>query len=95
MSVAVTVTFWQRATGGGSNTVIVKLCGALVSTPPFAVPPSSCSRTVTFATPIWLGASVKVNVPLGATAGCTENGAVLSLVTMKFSACPLHSAGRR
>ena len=32
-------------------TLMVKVCGALVSTPPLAVPPSSWMRTVTVAEP--------------------------------------------
>ena len=36
MRVAVTVTFWHSAIGGGSITVMVKVCVALVSTPPLA-----------------------------------------------------------
>ena len=39
-------------------TVIVNVCGALVSTPPFAVPPLSCSCTVTVADPVAPDASV-------------------------------------
>src|SRR2546425_1221252 len=35
-------------------TVMVKLCAGLVSTPPLAVPPSSCNCTVTVATPLEL-----------------------------------------
>ena len=38
--------------------VIVKVCGALVSVPPFAVPPVSCAVTVTVATPFALTAGV-------------------------------------
>ena len=46
---------------GGSLTgviVIVNICGALVSTPPFNTPPLSLSVTVTFATPFASGAAV-------------------------------------
>ena len=39
-------------------TVIVKVCAALVSTPPLAVPPLSCSVTVTVAVPLALAAGV-------------------------------------
>src|SRR6516225_5734194 len=39
-------------------TVIVNVCGALVSTPPLAVPPSSWARTVTVAHPLASGAGV-------------------------------------
>src|SRR5207249_813673 len=37
--------------GGTLLTVIVNVCGAPVSLPPLAVPPSSCRRTVTTALP--------------------------------------------
>src|SRR5262249_55190968 len=47
-------------------TAIVKVCGALVSTPPFATPPSSCAVTPMTAVPLAFGASVNVNVPDGA-----------------------------
>src|SRR5262245_3697154 len=57
-NVAVTVTFWQTATGTGSTIVIVKVCGAVVSDPPFAVPPLSTSLTVTVATPAMPAAGV-------------------------------------
>ncbi len=67
--------------------VIVKVCPALVSTPPLAVPPSSCACTVTVADPVAFAAGVKVKVPFAATAGCTENNAVLSLPTMKVTFC--------
>ena len=67
-------------------TVIVKVCGAEVSTPPLAVPPLSCSLTVTFAVPLTLGCAVYVSVAVGVDrrlpAG--ENSGLLSLVTMKF-----------
>jgi hypothetical protein len=39
-------------------TVMVKVQGAEVSRPPLAVPPLSCARTVTLATPWALGAGV-------------------------------------
>ena len=39
-------------------TVIVKVCVALVSTPPLAVPPSSVIVTVTVAVPLALAAGV-------------------------------------
>ena len=39
-------------------TVIVNVCGALVSTPPLAVPPLSWMLTVTVATPNASGAAV-------------------------------------
>ena len=37
-------------------TVIVNVCGSLVSTPPLAVPPSSWIRTVTVTVPLALAA---------------------------------------
>jgi hypothetical protein len=40
------------AVGAEAASVIVNVCGALTSTPPFAVPPSSCSRTVTRVLPV-------------------------------------------
>ena len=49
--------------------VIVNVCAALVSTPPFAVPPLSWILTVTIAEPFACGADVYVNVPEGLTAG--------------------------
>jgi hypothetical protein len=76
-----------------NKTVIVNVCGALVSTPPLAVPPSSCSRTVTVADPLALAAGVYVNVPFAAIVGCAVNSAVLSLPTIKFSVCPASFAG--
>src|SRR5712664_4686446 len=77
---------------GGVN-VMINGFGALVSTPPFATPPWSCSCTVTVAAPIAPAAGVKVSAPVADTAGCAENSAVLVVVTMKFSVCPLSSAG--
>src|SRR5438132_1067432 len=74
-------------------TVIVNVCGALASTPPFAVPPLSCNCTVTVAGPFAFAAAVKVSVPLAATAGCAENSALLLFVTMKLSACADSSGG--
>ena len=54
-------------------TVIVKVCGALVSTPPFAVPPVSLSTIVTSALPDTFALSAYDNEPLLNTAGCCEN----------------------
>src|SRR5262249_25895071 len=65
-------------------TVIVKLCGALVSTPPFAVPPSSWRSTVMVALPKALAAGVKESVPVGETAGPAPKRAAFVLpVTWK------------
>src|SRR5207244_806061 len=61
--------------------VSVNVCGAEVSLPPFAVPPSSCAVTVT------------VGVPFGATDGCTLKIALLSLVVVKETVCAFSSAG--
>jgi len=41
-----------------AGTLIVKVCTAEVSTPPLAVPPSSCSATETVALPLALAAGV-------------------------------------
>ena len=62
-------------------TVMVNVCGSLVSSPPLSVPPSSDSVTVTFATPLAFGARAYVSVPFGETAGWTLNSALLSLLT--------------
>ena len=74
-------------------TVIVKVCGAEVSTPPFAVPPLSLAVTVTVAEPLASAAGVKVSVPFELTAGCTENSELRLLVTVKLTVCPDSSAG--
>jgi len=42
--------------------VIVKVCGELVSTPPFAVPPLSCAVTVTVATVFLVAFGIKAAV---------------------------------
>src|SRR6266568_2316080 len=71
---------------GGSLTgliVIVNVTGAEVSTPPFAVPPLSCSVTVTVALPNAFGAEVKVSTPAAEIAGCTEKRALLLFDTLK------------
>src|SRR5262249_9296096 len=70
-----------------------KVCGALGSTPPLAVPPSSCATTVTIALPKASGAGVKVSLPVASTAGCALNRPLLSLVTLKLTVWPLSSAG--
>src|SRR5918996_4776005 len=74
-------------------TVIANVCGALVSTPPFAVPPSSWARTVTVAEPCAEGAGVKVSVPSTATAGCAANRPELSFVTRNDTDWADSSAG--
>ena len=48
---------------------MVKVTAAEVSAPPLAVPPSSCSVTVTVALPFAFAAGVKVSTPLGEMAG--------------------------
>ena len=68
----------------GGMTVMLKVCGALVSVPPLAVPPSSWMRTVTVAAPLAPNPGVKVRVPVGLTAGWAEKRALLSLLTMKL-----------
>ena len=50
-------------------TVMRNVCGADVSAPPFAVPPSSDSVSVIVALPYASVAGVKVSVPFEATAG--------------------------
>ena len=74
-------------------TVIVNVCGALVSAPPFAVPPESFATTVTVADPFAFAAGVNVSVPFDETAGCVENRPLLSLPTRKVSVWPDSSAG--
>src|SRR5438552_14054230 len=77
------------STGGSFTavTVIVNVIAEEVSTPPFAVPPSSCSCTVTVAVPFAFGAGVNVNTPAGEIAGCVLNSALLLLLTMKLTTC--------
>ena len=65
-------------------TVRVKVCGALVSTPPLAVPPLSMAVTVTVATPGVLP-GVKVSVPSLAIAGWVVKRALLLLLTWNAS----------
>ena len=71
----------------------MNVCGALVSTPPLAVPPLSCSCTVTSVLPLALGAGVNVSVPVAEIAGATVNSAGLAGVTRKLSVCAASSAG--
>src|SRR5437773_1644764 len=76
---------------------MVNVCGGLVSDPPLSVPPSSCNRTVTVATPFALAAGVYVSVPFGAIAGCVENKALLVFEThvgqVKSTTCAASFAG--
>ena len=70
------------------------LLGALLGTPPLAVPPSSCRRTVIVAEPNTLAAGVKVRSPVTASmAGGVGNNVVLSLLTTKLPVCPDTLAG--
>ena len=73
---------------------MVNVCGAEVSCPPLAVPPSSCSQTVTVAAPLALGAGRYVNMPVPASmAGGRANRAGLSVVVRKVSVWPASPAG--
>ena len=75
-------------------TVIVKVCGAEVSTPPLATPPLSDKVSVIVAAPAMPGARVYVSVPLVATAGPALKSAALVLpVTLKVSVWAASSAG--
>jgi hypothetical protein len=75
-------------------TVITNVCAALVSTPPFAVPPLSVSTSVIVAVPLAFASAVYVNVPLLATAGPTLKSAAFVLpVTVKLTVCALSFVG--
>jgi hypothetical protein len=74
-------------------TEMVNVCDALVSTPPFAVPPLSCSRTVTVAEPFAFAAGVYVNFPFESIAGSAEKRGSLFVVTRNVTVCPFSSAG--
>src|SRR5258708_2225690 len=81
---------------GGSLTgvtLMTNVCAALVSMPPLAVPPLSCSFTVTVAVPLALGAAVKLRVPDGVIVGWVVTRALLLLLTMKSSAWPGGAGG--
>src|SRR4030095_6062890 len=73
--------------------VMVNVWGALVSTPPFNVPPSSWLLTVTVALPNAVGAPGYVGVPVAEIAGGALNSALLSFVTMKSTGWVSSSAG--
>jgi hypothetical protein len=62
---------------------MVNVTDAEVSTPPFAVPPSSERLTVTVAVSFASAAGVKVSSPNGEIDGCTLNSDGLSLLTLK------------
>ncbi len=84
------------ATGGESTdvTVMVRLWGALVSTPPSAVPPLSDRVRLRVAEPLALLAGVKVRVPLVASAGPALNRPGLVLpVRLKVRLWPDSLAG--
>ena len=74
-------------------TAIVKVCVALVSSPPLAVPPLSLRETETVAVPFAFAAGVKVSTPVGETAGCTAKRALLSLETLNDTVWPDSLAG--
>ena len=61
-------------------TVIVKVCAALVSAPPLAVPPLSWIWTVTVAVPLALAAGVYVSLPVGVDRRLRGNSPLLSLL---------------
>src|SRR5437867_4695821 len=93
---SLTVTLPPPVNDGSSLTAVtvrVNVCGDEVSEPPFAVPPLSDSVTVTVALPNAFAAVVKVSTPLGESAGCTEKSALLSLLVLNETLCPLSSAG--
>ncbi len=64
-------------------TTIVKVCATERSTPPFAVPPLSCTCTVTTAEPLAFAVRVKVSVPSLAMSGWVEKRALLLLERTK------------
>src|SRR5262245_9159814 len=71
-------------------TVIVKLCGGDVSTPPLTVPPSSFRTSVIVAVPLAFDAEVNVNVPVGDTAGAALKSVGFVLpVTLNVSVWPV------
>src|SRR5947207_11825760 len=74
-------------------TVMVKVCGPLVSMPPFAVPPLSWRRTVTVATPLASAAVDYGNVAALDAAGGEEKSAALSELTRNETVCEDSLAG--
>src|SRR5262245_32186905 len=74
-------------------TVMMEVCGALVSTPPLKVPPSSFRMMVRVAAPFAFSAGVYVNVPVAEMAGAAANKAGLLLLIIKVSACADSFAG--
>ena len=73
--------------------VRVKVCAALVSTPPLAVRPLSCAVTVTVALPLAFVAGVKVSVPAAPIAGWALKRALASFVSVKLTVWADSSAG--
>src|SRR5437762_4294807 len=73
-------------------TVITNCTTAVVSTPPFATPPLSCSCTLTVAVPFAFATGVNVNTPAALIDGCALKSALLLFETMKLSACAASSA---
>lgn len=79
---------------GAGRTVIVNVCVALVSTPPFAVLPSSMTFSVTVAEPATPVAGVYVRSSLLAIAGAEANrGGLLFAVTLNESVWPASFVG--
>src|SRR5579872_985812 len=75
-------------------TLMLKVCGALVSTPPLEVPPLSCSVMVIAAVPFAFAAVVNVTTPVGLIDGPAEKSAGLVLpVTLKCTVWPDSLAG--
>src|ERR1043166_6331686 len=73
--------------------VMVKVWAALVSSPPLAVPPLSCSVTLTSAVPSRPGAGVKMRVPPDSTAGGLRKRDGLSFITWKATVCSASLVG--
>ena len=72
---------------------MVNVCGALVSTPPLAVPPLSCRVTLSCAVPS-APAVVYVSVPSGETAGAApKSSAPDTTWTANVSVWPASSDG--
>jgi hypothetical protein len=63
-------------------TVIVKVWFALVSTPPFAVPPLSVIGTLNVGARVAFAARVYVGVPVAAIAGGSLFGGGVSVVSL-------------
>src|SRR5437868_5285622 len=66
---------------------MVNVCEAEVSTPAWAVPPSSLRKTVTVAVPFAFGAGVKLSTPAAETDGCALKSALLSFEAWKVTVC--------